>query len=420
MTEHSKRNVTDALLLWQFFWFEMLQNVCTFCQNCNICCINNSWKDRWQGFLKPLPVLKWIWWKIFIDFVVNLLSSEDCMNLLIIMNCLSKRVILKLCKNMTAEWVTQTFVKHFYQAYELFITIVSDWDTQFVSSLWKRVCQLLKIVQRVFTAYHSKTDRTTEWMNQNVELYICTFFNYSQNNWASLLFMTELVINNHDFVLTEVSSFFLSHEYHMKFLQLLEKLKPVQFVKSSVQKADQIVWKMKEVTEWAQIAMTVTQQIQKEMMNQKRQQFYDFKKEDKVWLNLKNIYINHLCKKFDAKNVKYIIVKKISSHFFCLNTLSDIHNVFHSVMLQSAVMNALSSQCTTDLQSLSQIVSNEEEFEIKKILKKRFIWCKEEFKKKYLMKWVNYTQLTWKLTFTLKDTVMLNQWELIQSEMTRS
>jgi len=61
--------------------------------------------------------------------------------------------------------------------------------------------------------------------------------------------MAELVINNHDFVLTEVSSFFLSHEYHMKPLQLLEKLKPVQSAKSSVQKADQIVQKMKEVTE---------------------------------------------------------------------------------------------------------------------------------------------------------------------------
>jgi len=96
--------------------------------------------------------------------------------------------------------------------------------------------------------------------------------------------------------------------------------------------------------------------------------------------------MNHLCKKFDVKNVKYIIVKKINSHFFCLNTLLSIHNVFHSVMLQSAVINTLSSQCMTDSQSSPQIVSDEEEFEIKKILKKRFIQCKEEFKKKYLIK----------------------------------
>jgi len=119
--------------------------------------------------------------------------------------------------------------------------------------------------------------------------------------------------------------------------------------------------------------MTVTQQIQKEVTNQKRQQSYNFKKEDKVWLNLKNIHTDCLCKKFNAKNVKYTIVKKISSHLFCLNTLSGIHNVFHSVMLQSAVMNALSFQHMTDSQPLSQIVSNEEEFEIEKILKKRFV-----------------------------------------------
>jgi len=55
-------------------------------------------------------------------------------------------------------------------------------------------------------------------------------------------------------------------------------------------------------------------------------------------------------------------------------------------MLQSAVMNALSFQCMTDSQPLSQIVSNEEEFEIEKILKERFIQHKEEFKKKYLIK----------------------------------
>jgi len=156
------------------------------------------------------------------------------------------------------------------------------------------------------------------------------------------------------------------------------------------------------------------------MVNQKRQQSYDFKKEDKIWLNLKNIHINHLCKKFDAKNVKYTIVKKISSHSFCLNTSSGIHNVFHSAMLQSAVMNALSSQCMTDSQPSPQIVSNEEEFEIEKILKKRFVQCREGFKKKYLVKWVSYTQFTWEPASALKDTVALDRWELMQPEVAKS
>jgi len=177
---------------------------------------------------------------------------------------------------------------------------------------------------------------------------------------------------------------------------------------------------MKEVTEWAQMTMTVTQQIQKETTNWKRQQSYNFKKEDKIWLNLKNIHTDCLYKKFDAKNVKYIIVKKISSHFFCLNTLSDIHNVFHSVMLQSEVMNALSSQCMTDSQFLSQIVSDEEDFEIDKILRKKLIQWRKEFKKKYSIKWVNYIWSTLKSATALQNTVTINWWELIQLEVARS
>jgi hypothetical protein len=222
---------------------------------------------------------------------------------------------------------------------------------------------------RMFTAYHLKTDRATEQMNQNVELYICMFSNYSQNNWASLLHdwashkQSWLHLNRSELLLL------VSWVSHEAFTTTWEVEACTWSVKSSVQKADQIVQKMKEVTEWAQMTMTLTQQIQKETVNQKRQQSYDFKKEDKIWLNLKNIHTDHLCKKFDAKNDKYIIVKKINSHSFCLNTLLSIHNVFHSVMLQSAVMNALFLS-VWQTHNLSQIVSNEEEFEIKKILKK--------------------------------------------------
>jgi len=42
-------------------------------------------------------------------------------------------------------------------------------------------------------------------------------------------------------------------------------------------------------------------------------------------------------------------------------------------MLQSAVINALFSQCMTDLQPSSQIINDEEEFEINEILRKKLI-----------------------------------------------
>jgi hypothetical protein len=164
-----KRNVTD-LLSQQFFWLKMLQNVCTFCWNCDKCHINNSWKDRWQGFLKPLPVLKNLT-KIFIDFVVDLSSSEDCTNLLIITDCLSKRIILKLCKNMTAEW----WLRH---SYNVFIELISFFHNSLrlrnsvCEQSVKRICQLLKIVWRMFTLI---TQKLMRWQNVWIRMLNFTF-----------------------------------------------------------------------------------------------------------------------------------------------------------------------------------------------------------------------------------------------------
>jgi hypothetical protein len=262
MTEHSKRNVTDVLLLRQFFWLRMLQNVCTFCRNCDKCCMNNSWKNCQQGFLKPLPVLKRIWQKIFIDFVVNLLSSESCTNLLMITELSQQESDTEIMQRDDCRMSDSDIHTTFLLSSWAFITIVSDWETQFVSSLKKNLSAIEDYTENV----HSLSLRN--WWGDRIyesECWTlhCTFFNYSQDNWANLLLMTELIINNHDSVFTEVSLFFLSHKYHMKLLQLFEKLRLIQSAKSSVQKANQIVQKMKKVTEWAQMIMTVAQQMQK-------------------------------------------------------------------------------------------------------------------------------------------------------------
>ncbi len=50
-------------------------------------------------------------------------------------------------------------------------------------------------------------------MNQNVESYVRSFANYAQDNWAALMPLAELAINNHDSSTTGVSPFFLIFSY---------------------------------------------------------------------------------------------------------------------------------------------------------------------------------------------------------------
>ena len=76
--------------------------------------------------------------------------------------------------------------------------------------------------------------------------------------------------------------------------------------------------------------MTISQQEQKKMMNQIRQQITAFKIRDKIWLDLRNVYITQSSKKLNDKHVKYTVTEMIDSHSFCLNTLSEIYNVFYS------------------------------------------------------------------------------------------
>lgn len=56
LTGYPGREVTSTLMMQQFFWLNMLQDIQRFVQNCDVCRRMKAWRDRKQGFLKPLPV----------------------------------------------------------------------------------------------------------------------------------------------------------------------------------------------------------------------------------------------------------------------------------------------------------------------------------------------------------------------------
>jgi hypothetical protein len=61
--------------------------------------------------------------------------------------------------------------------------------------LWLKVCDLLNINHRLFTAFQFETDGATERMNQKLEHYLRCFVIYAQNNWPILFSLAMLVIN---------------------------------------------------------------------------------------------------------------------------------------------------------------------------------------------------------------------------------
>jgi hypothetical protein len=411
VTGHPGREGTATILSRQFFWPNMLQDIRRFVRNCDVCRRMKAWRDRRQGFLKPLPIPDRLWREISVDFITELPRSDDCTNLMVITDRLGKGVILEPMRTIEAKDVARVFLRTFYRQHGLPAAIVSDRGTQFVSALWKRVCQLLKIVRRLSTAYHPETDGATERMNQTVETYLRTFVNGQQDNWADLLPMAELAINNRDAHSTGVSPFFLAHGYHVEPLQLEETLESVRKPRGPIQQADLIVRQLKEAREWAQTVMAVSQQEQEEVANRTRQQAPQFREGDKVWLNLRNVRTTRPSKKLDWKNAKYTVTEVIGSHSYRLNTPTGIHNVFHSDLLRTASTDPLDSQVTDDSQPGPMMVGNEEEYEIERILKDRTVRKGRGSQKQYLVKWTGYAEPTWEPASALQDVAALDTYE---------
>jgi Integrase zinc binding domain/Chromo (CHRromatin Organisation MOdifier) domain len=407
---HPGRDNHFAILARRFFWPRMSQDIRRFVRNCDSCGRNKAWRDRRQGFLKPLPIPERIWQEISIDFVVDLPPSEGRTNMIVITDRLGKGVICDGLENIQAETVAKWFVRNYYRRHHLPRAIVSDRGTQFVGSLWSRICSLLGIVRRLSTAYHPETDGATERKNQELEVYLRTFTNHAQNNWHELLPSAEIAINGKNAASTGVSPFFLEHGYHVDPLDITEDL--LESVRDSpVAKADRIVRKLQAARDWAQIAMTHAQQVQENATNRFRQQAPSFKVGDKVWLNLTNIRTTRTSKKLDAKHAKFTVIEVVGSHSYRLDTPPGIHNVFHSKLLRPASSDPLPSQIQDDTQPPPQIIGDDEEYEVEEIRDEKIVRRRGQEKRQFLVKWTGYARPTWEPYEALQDTAALDRWE---------
>jgi hypothetical protein len=279
---------------------------------------------------------------------------------MVVTDRLGKGVMLEALQDIEVETIAKWFISTYYRQHGFPRAIVSDRGVQFVSALWKRICQLLGVTRRLSTAFSPETDGATERMNQTVETYLRHFVDHAQDDWASMLPSAELAINNREAASTRLSPFFLTHGYHVDVLEIRTELGEEARGErlSPIQKADNMVRKLKQATEWAQMAMAAAQQDQENAANTHRQQAPQFKVGDKVMLSLENIKTDRPTKKLDAKYAKYTILEALGSHSFRLDTPPGIHDVFHSRLLKLAATDPFPSQKQDDTQKGPTLVGD--------------------------------------------------------------
>jgi transposase InsO family protein len=425
LTGHPGRNETYTLVSREYYWPNMSSDIKRYLRNCDVCGRAKAWRDRRNGLLKPLPVPDQPWRDISLDFITDLPESKGCSTLLVITDRLTRGVILEPMSSTTAEDLAYMLIHSLIRHHGIPRSMVSDRGSQFISQTWSRICQLLKIKQLLSTAYHPQTDGSTERVNSSIETYLRIYVCHGQDNWHDLLPIAEYVLNTRTSTATGMSPFFLSHGYNPSPFETMadQAVTPSQgnkTRKSPIQIADSVVQKLKEAMQWANASLSFTQQESERQANRRRSPAPIYKKDDLVWLNLKNIRTDRPCKKLDWKNAKYRVLEVKGTHTVKLDVPKGIHPVFHVDLIRPAGRDKLPSQPHDESLPPAIQIDGEDEYMVESILDKALIRRGRNgsairkgkgVRWHYLVKWSGYLKPTWEPVEALADTVAAEAWE---------
>ena len=128
-------------------------------------------------------------WKIITMDLIGLLPMSRGHNMILnVVDRHSKLLYSLPChETITAEGVARIFQKEIWPHEGIPEQIITDRGPQFVAAFTKELYKLLKIVGTPSTTYHLQTDGQTEQVNQEVEVYLCTFINHHQDDWEDWL-----------------------------------------------------------------------------------------------------------------------------------------------------------------------------------------------------------------------------------------
>jgi transposase InsO family protein len=99
-------------------------------------------------------------------------------------------VVNQLTKGCVFELLTSLETKEIYEALNhcVFYTqgipdsMVSDRGSQFISCLWRQVCQWKGIRLKYLSAHHPETDGQIEIINKLIKIYLRNYVNWTQDN----------------------------------------------------------------------------------------------------------------------------------------------------------------------------------------------------------------------------------------------
>ena len=272
---------TDCNMWWKL----MVDDVDMFCQSCPTCAVSKPNNQQAMGLLKTLPVPHCPWQSIGIDFVGPLPESSNCSGafdmICVVIDHLTSMIYLTPTKQTYgAKQMAEVIFDTVYKLHGLPEKIISNCNSLFTSTLWKRLHELLGVELRLSSAYHPQTDRATEHANQTMTQMLRQCIQCDQKDWAERLPAIEFAMNSACSESTGFLPFFLNYA---------RMPRPLIWDSSTdYPRVDAFAAKLKEALMRAHDTIIEVHIKQTEQANRHRRRA-DFKPDKLVYLSMKNL-----------------------------------------------------------------------------------------------------------------------------------
>ena len=297
------QKTADYIRRW-YWWPKMGNEIAKFCDSCGICQVNKTSTKRPVGLLHPLPIPNRPWGSIGMDFMGPFPESEGYDYLWVVICQLTSQVHLVPVKTtIKASELAWTYVKEVVRLHGLPDSIVSDRDSKFTSKFWRETHRLLGTKLLMSTAFHLQTDGQTEWVNQEIEVYLHAYVDHLQDDWAEWLSTAEFALNNREHSATGQTPFFLEYGRH----PWNGGIRPPTEVNPA---ADEWLAKLTESRRAAKEAMEKAAVAMKRSYDVGKRPSREYSKGDLVWLDTWNLKMDRPSKKLDNKQTGPFAIKE--------------------------------------------------------------------------------------------------------------
>lgn len=377
---HPGISKTTALVQRNYIIPKLREKITDYITKCIECNQDKAARHAPYGKIRFSEPPNQPWQQVTMDFITGLPNSKDPVyqtiyNAILVVVCrLTKYAHFIACqKTISAEQLGYLLLDKVMRHHGVPEVFVTDRDKLFTSKYWKTLVATLGIKGKMSTAYHPQTDGQTERTNQTLETYLRHYVNANQDNWATLLPVAQIALNDLPSDTTKVTPFFANHGRNIALPGRPRENHPAAHdAMALTAKIIQNITSMHKRVEG-----TTKQQNKKEPQ---------LKKGDKVYLLTKNLKTKKPSKKLDRVKVGPFLIAAVIgpvNYKLELPKGTRIHPVFHISLLE------LANQ-TTPVQTTPLGLEPEEElYEVEKILKQQG--------QRYLVKWKGYpeSENTW-------------------------